>query len=197
MLRFDFLGFHCQVSLLFPAMLTTLLLWRPDSLAIPCVLASLMHEGGHLLAMLLCKIPPGDFTLGVFGARIQLRDGRIGYAKNLIVSLGGPLINILLCFIMTISDYPISAAVHFWLAAINMLPAMGLDGGEILRCVLCLCDLEHQAMTILRVSSVLTLLPIATGGIYMLLQGANGSLFIVAFYLTALIFFADKNEKNS
>ena len=73
MLEWRLGGVRCRLSLLFPALVTALLLWQPDGLAVTCLLASLIHEGGHLLAMLSVGVPPQRCTLGAFGMRIDLK----------------------------------------------------------------------------------------------------------------------------
>lgn len=194
MFEFNVFGVRWRLSLLFPAMLTALLLWQPDSLAIPCVLASLIHEGGHLLTMLLLKMPPRDFTLSAFGARMRLSDRTVGYRHNLIISVSGPLANGLCAILFAMCGRPTLVYVHALLAGINLLPAIGLDGGEMLRCLLCLVGFERSAPVILRYASALVLFVLVTVGAYVLLQpNGNGSLLIISVYLAAVIFFADKN----
>ena len=182
---------------MFPAMLTALLLWQPDSLAIPCVWASLIHEGGHLLAMLVLSVPPQDFSLGIFGARMHIDGGRISYGKNILVSLCGPLVNVLTAAVLLLCHRPVPALVNVLLAGVNLLPAIGLDGGEILRSGLCWSGLERAASAVGRLASVVVLLPVAVIGFYtMLAYTGNGSLLVLCVYLSVLIFFADKNQKT-
>lgn len=198
MFEFQAFGVRWRFSLLFPAMLTALLLWRPDGLAVPCVLASLIHEGGHLLAMLWLGVPPQDFTLSAFGARMKLGDRTLGYRKNLVISLSGPLANGLSALIFVLCGRPMLTFVHILLAGVNLLPAMGLDGGEVLRCALCLMGWEQCSATVLRCTSTLVLLLITAGGTYILLQpDGNSSLLVIGLYLATLVFFADKKQKNS
>ncbi len=198
MLEWHAFGVHWRVSLLFPAMLTALLLWKPDSMAIPCVLASLIHEGGHLLAMMLVGVPPQDFFLGIFGAQMHIGNGSVGYRQNILISLSGPLVNLLSAIILLLCQCHVAVAVHMLLAGVNLLPAMGLDGGEILRNCMLLLGFDRKVLFIMRMASVLTLLPIAVVGFYILFFGVgNGSLLILCAYLVILIFSAEKNEKTS
>ncbi len=191
-------GVRCRLSLLFPALLTALLLWQPDGLAVSCVIASAMHEGGHLLAMLLLGYPPTDCTLGAFGMRIRLGRRLPGYRQNMLISLAGPGVNMLSAGVLFLLDSPRTAAVHLTLAGLNLLPASALDGGELLRCGLCLLGFEPLAVPVLRLTSALVLLPLAAGSFWLFLQGfGNGTLLIVSGYLVLLVFFSNKNEKNS
>ena len=197
MLEWRLWGVRCRVSLLFPALVTALLLWQPDGLTVSCLLASLIHEGGHLAAMLALGIPPQNCTLGAFGMRIELGHTLVGYGRNLMVSLAGPLANGLAAALLLMMRCPTAAAVHLMLAMLNLLPAAALDGGEILRCGLCLLGLEPLVGSVLRLSSALTLLPLATISIWLFLAQKNPTLLVVSAYLAVLVFFSDKCEKTS
>ena len=186
------------MSLLFPALLTALLLWQPDGLAVSCVLASVIHECGHLLAMVVVGVSPRDCNLGAFGMRIRLGIRMPGYGQNLCISLAGPLANGLAAAGLLVLGRERTAAVHLTLAVLNLLPAAALDGGEMLRCSLCLLGMESLAAPVLRLTSALTLLPLAVGSVWLFLQGGgNGTLLIVSAYLVLLVFFSEKNEKTT
>lgn len=190
-------GIRCRVSLLFPALVTALLLRRPDGLAVSCLLASLVHEGGHLTAMLAVGVPPQNCTLGAFGMRIELGDALVGYGRNLLISLAGPLANGLAAALLFLWGSPVTATVHLVLAMLNLLPAAALDGGEVLKCGLGLLGLEPLTGSVLRFSSAMVLLPLAAVSTWLFLKEKNITLFIVSGYLVALVFFSDKCEKNS
>ena len=176
-------GIQCRLSLLFPALMTALLLWQPDGLAVSCLIASLVHEGGHLLAMLLLGVPPQKCTLGAFGIRIDLRNALVGYGRNVIISLAGPMANGLAAAILFAVRSPNAAVVHLGLAALNLLPASALDGGELLCCGVSLLGMEMLTESILRFTSALVLLPLAATSIWIFIRSSNPTLLIVSVYL--------------
>lgn len=188
-------GVRCRVSLLFPALLTGLLLAQADPLAVSCVLASAMHEGGHLLAMLALGCPPRVCTLGAFGMRIEMGAQRlVGYRRNILISLAGPLVNLVAALLLWLCGCAEAAVVHLILAVFNLLPAAALDGGQVLRCAFCLAGKETHADRWLQVLSAAVLLPLAVWAFWLFLSGqGNGTLLIVSGYLTALIFFHPQN----
>lgn len=190
-------GIRCRVSLLFPALVTALLLWQPDGLAVSCLLASLVHEGGHLLAMLALGVPPQNCTLGAFGMRMDLENPLVDYKKSIVISIAGPLANGVAAAVLLMLDSPDTAMVHLVLAGLNLLPAATLDGGEILRCGLCLLGLDALIRWVLRLSSALVLLPLAAVSFWLCFRGNNPTLLIVSGYLVALVIFSDKCEKSS
>ncbi len=184
-------GVHYRLSLLFPALLTGMLLARADSLAVTCVLASAMHEGGHLLMMLALGCPPQVCTLGAFGMRIEMGAERmVGYRRNILISLAGPMVNLIAASLLWACGSAGTAVVHITLAILNLLPAAALDGGQIVRCVLCLAGKETQADGWLRLLSAAVLLPLAAAAFWLfLMEQRNVTLLIVCGYLCALIFF--------
>lgn len=198
MFRFYLWGIRCRISLLFPALLTALLLLQPDGFAVTCVLASLLHEGGHLLAMLLLGVPPEDCELGAFGLRIRLGGQLSGYGRNLLIALTGPLVNGIAASVLYSTNASYAAAVHLLLATLNLLPAAALDGGEIMRCVFGLLGWDSLSVPLLKTTTILTLLLLAIGGMWQFLQEKeNPTLLIICAYLATITFFLEKNEKTS
>ena len=197
MIEFRAFGIHWRLSLLFPAMLTTLLLWQPDSLAIPCVLASLVHEGGHLLAMWLVGVRPRDFSLGVFGAQMHMDSGALSYKQGALISLFGPVANIFCAGMGLLCHRPLIFWINVLMAGINLLPAKELDGGELLYSCLCWSGLDRYSSVVVRISSACVLFLIAVIGFSMLFNhDGNGSMLIIGAYLVVLLFFADKCEQK-
>ena len=197
MLEWRVCGIRCRLSLLFPALITVLLLIRPDGLAVSCLIASLVHEGGHLSAMLAVGVPPQKCTLGAFGVRIEWGNTLIGYGQHILVSFAGPLANGLAAAVLFLLHSPETAAVHMALAVLNLLPAAALDGGELLRYGMCLLGMEELADMALRFASALVLLPLSAVSLWLFIGNKNPTLLLVSAYLTVLLFFSEKNEKTS
>ena len=185
-------GIRCRVSLLLPALITALLLWQPDGLAASCLVASMIHEGGHLVAMLAVGVPPRHCTLGAFGMRMDLDSRFVGYGRNLLIVLAGPLMNGIVAMILWMCGSIVAPTVHLVLAVLNLLPSAMLDGGEILRCVLCMLRMETMADKIVRVVSVVVTLLLATAGLWLTIYKKSFSLLIVSGYLVMSVIFSKK-----
>ncbi len=185
-------GMRLRLSLLFPAWLTVLLLTRPDAPVVSCVLAAAIHEGGHLLAMLAVGCPPDCCTVGAFGVRLETGQTRLpGYGRQIVISLAGPAVNLAAAGILYLAGAPSAATVHALLGGLNLLPAAAMDGGQILRAVLCLAGREQYAERVLRVVSAVVLFPLATAAGALFLSGGNLTLLIVSVYMIVLIFIAE------
>lgn len=196
MLTFRLCGVPCRISLLFPALLTVLLFYQPEGLTVTCLLASLMHEVGHLLAMLWWRVPPKECVLGMFGLRMRLGEHLSEYGRNIGVALAGPAVNGISAALLWRWGVPQSAMVHLILAVLNLMPVAVLDGGEVLRNLLCLCGRHSSADRVVRTFSLMVLIPISLFGLHLLLKG-NPTLLIVAVYLSVMTILSYKNEKNS
>ncbi len=194
MLEWRWRGVRYRISLLFPALLTALLLIQPDGTAVTCVLASLAHECGHLLLMMVCRVPPECCVLGAFGMRLEVGEHRADYRENILVSLAGPLVNAMLAMLFWRLGQPTVAAIHLLLCLFNLLPVKGLDGGEILRCLLCM---RWEPTRVERGLDILSLALIGLLGLFSCVlwnfRVGTGTLPIVTVYL--LIAYVAEHEK--
>ena len=101
------------------------------------VLAVLLHETGHLLAARVCGIPLRRAGGGLFGLRLFFDFSRASFIREAAVHLAGPGAGILSAVLVRAAAGPGPfSAVSLGLAAVNLLPVTGLDGGSALRCLL-------------------------------------------------------------
>ncbi len=196
MLKFRLWGIQWKCSLLFPATVVVLLTLDTGGMAIWCLAASAMHEAGHFLALLLCGGRPVFISVGIFGVRVEQDvHAPMGYGKNLLVSLAGPAVNAVCCLVLWIGGAvgSVPFMVHSTMTLMNLLPVEPLDGGQALFCALAPHMDEPKAARVLLVVSVLTVLPLAAAGFYVLLRsGYNFSLLAVCVYLILLLLFKRK-----
>lgn len=126
-------GIRIRFSLLFPAMLALLCSNQQGAMTARCLLAAVMHECGHLLMLLLLGSKPREIRFSAFGMCLQLADSPLSQGKHLLVSLGGPLVNLLTAGLLWLlhgnADW---MAIHLLLGGFNLLPIYPLDGGQCL-----------------------------------------------------------------
>ena len=137
-----------------------------------CLAASVMHEAGHFLMLLACGGRPARVSIGIFGVRVEQDvHAPIGYGKNVWVSLAGPLVNGLSCGILLLLG-------GGWTTPV-MVHAPHMEEPKATRAVL--------------VVSVVTILPLAAAGFYVLLHsGYNFTLLAVSVYLVLLLLLKKK-----
>ena len=109
---------------------------------IPAFLAFLLHEGGHLLAARIMKIPVSEIEITPFGGVITLENETpCRPMQRFILALAGPLASLMGCLFSSLlyrsGTISFDAAAH-WARAnvllflINLLPVLPLDGGQML-----------------------------------------------------------------
>jgi stage IV sporulation protein FB len=189
MLEWVVAGTRWRVGVPFLSLLAAALTLDQSGTAAMCILASFLHESGHIAALLLWGRFPREVTVGLCGIRL-VPDGRpLGYRREALMLLAGPAVNLLLvAFLIAVNGRIEAIAAHLVLGVFNLLPVEALDGGQALRCLLLLRMSDQKASRVVRVVSIICLLPLATAGFWLLLQSGNGTLLAVSLYLILRLF---------
>lgn len=173
--------FSCSLSFLLATVI--LLLSAHKSWLLLFWLAAILHELGHLLALYLLGGRVSRFCFRLSGGELQYDGKHLSYGGEVLLALAGPGINLLcawLCgwgaaFGYSELLYQFSGC-HLVLAFFNLLPALPLDGGRVLKSLLELrypMEGERLASRVsLCIGAVLVFI-----GFVILLQGGNPTLF--------------------
>ena len=140
-------------------------LWEP-------AVALLLHESGHLLAAKAMGEALCELRLSPLGAALRLSGPPASRSSEAFLAAAGPAASLLfatvtaglLYFFPTLSFLRGLYRYHLALAAVNLLPALPLDGGRLFRCAL-------GAVFPLRAVEILTLLTGLLAGAALLLCG--------------------------
>lgn len=170
--------------------LTALILTLDHSgVTLACLLASALHETGHLIPLLLWRHPPVRISFGVFGISITQREDPLSYPRQAAVLLAGPAVNLLMAGgLAAARTVPAAVAAHLVMGCFNLLPVEALDGGQCLYCLLAGRRSEETALRVVRCASATVILPLATLGFFLLLRRGNPSLLAVSAYLILRLF---------
>ncbi len=102
-----------------------------------------LHELGHALVARAKGLPIGDISLYPFGGMARLLDTPRTSGVEIGVAAAGPLVSLVLgggfwalSFVTGSAELWIMAEVNLVLGLFNLLPALPMDGGRILRAVL-------------------------------------------------------------
>ncbi len=146
------------------------------------LLAAAVHELGHILCASLVKAPVLRFDVELWGGRLYY-GGMTGYKQELLIASGGIMANLALCPLGLLPLFGVYGRLFFYscicYALVNIIPARTLDGGEMLRCLLCLQCSEgwDSAERAVHLFSVLIML--ALGVSLCLLTGFNLSVVFI------------------
>lgn len=93
--------------------------------ALYVILFSSLHEAGHFIALYSCGGQADKLTLSYYGFSLSY-SSELSRMKEAIVLLMGPMVNLILWYIMR-------DEINLILFSLNILPVFPLDGGRILR----------------------------------------------------------------
>lgn len=184
-----------EITFLFLATLTFSLLIDRTGIAGVGVIATILHECGHLFMMHYFKVPPSRIRLNPFGIDIVEGRGRRSYAQDAWISLAGPISNLAFFLFFygwswlfpNLYTYTLSV-VNLTLALFNSLPIEPLDGGQALYSSLCRKYGAERSERLVEIISFIVLLPLAVVGFLVLFQSRyNFSLLLVTGYLIMLL----------
>ena len=189
-MKFKIFGTQIYVSFLFAATLSFMLATDRTGLVIPTLFAVLIHETGHLTAMWISDCAPKEIRLVPASVQIVESFPRTQRAEAMII-LCGPFANIAVSVSLFINYYLSSsdislrfALLNAVLAAFNMLPVSGLDGGRLLCMLIGRFTDPYTALKTVRITTaVLSAGAIITGVLMVLNGNVNISVFIVGLYL--------------
>ncbi len=169
------------------AALTAVLLLDRENRIFFCVLAAVLHELGHIAVMKLCRLKVRAVNIRLFDVLIEADEPQT-FMQDIAVTSGGVCMN-LLCAAVLIPINRKMALPHLALGMFNLLPLMSLDGGRLLELLLSRRCSARVCRNILRVTTFVSILPLMTGGFYLLFHSRyNYSLLAISMYLTVLMF---------
>mgnify|MGYP003304177808 CR=1 FL=1 len=150
------------------------------------LLFSLIHEGGHLLAIRLLGGGIRYFQGSGQGFGIGTR--ALSYRMEFWAAFAGPLTSIALAMLFLACKQGIFFYINLSLGLLNLLPIYPLDGGRMLRAILIETLPLHLQRPILQGIGLLFILPLLALAFWQFLaSGYNVSLLFVCFYLLGLL----------
>ena len=127
-----------RVSLSFYLLILAAAIVSPAQVLVSVLLATALHECGHLAILRLFRVPVEGLHLTALGAVLYAKGAqRLSYGRELLVTLAGPATN-LLCALLAGAFAKYWAALYVFaganviLCAYNLLPIQPLDGGRAL-----------------------------------------------------------------
>lgn len=97
------------------------------------LLSAALHEGGHLAAMRMLRVP--FYKLELRGTGAVIHTGAASSGREAVCTAAGPMVN-LLAFLLTFRLLPAMALVNLLLLCWNLLPLSSFDGGRLLHLAL-------------------------------------------------------------
>lgn len=189
MVSFKLLGINVSVSYSFLSVLAILLLIDRTGMISVSLLAVILHESGHLVMLRLLKISVLGMDFSLSTVKVST-EGFIAPKRNLLVAAAGPFINLCCSVLLFVGSNALInfGAANLILFLFNIIPAKGLDGGDILYYIL-------QILSPRRFHGIYNVISLFSIGLIILLGVAlfcmtrsNITLLLVGIYLLILSF---------
>lgn len=132
MVSFCLAGVVVRATFGFFLLVFLFLLADSGGMALWVLTGCLLHEGGHLLAMLAMRVPVRRLELTAAGIHIRRGRESLSPGRELLVLAAGPGINLLTALVLFLLGWLECSAANCALGLFHLLPARGLDGGSIL-----------------------------------------------------------------
>ena len=164
---------------------------------------AIIHELSHLFAGLVLKMKIKQITLMPVGLSIEfiipysdlnekiLKSNKLEL-KKMFIAIAGPLINIIIIFIVFFLNIKLELKhliiySNLLIAVFNLLPLYPLDGGRILKSVICLIKGKRKAESLInRISNIMFFLIIFIFSI-LIYYLKNFAILFVMFYLLYIV----------
>lgn len=165
------------------------------------IVSSILHEFGHIIAMMCEKRDVKQIKIGMFNVDIlDSNRSKFNYSTDLTILFSGSLMNFVICILciwinLIFKSYIIDVVGYenLFIGIVNLIPVVPLDGGQILFVLL---SKKFDIITcekIMQLVSFFTLLPLAILGFAVLIDSKyNFSLLFLCFYLLSFLLF--KND---
>ena len=95
-------------------------------------ISCILHECGHLTAMLLFRCPPDEICFYFGGIRIKPSYTYTSRGRMTIILLAGCVVNFTVCAISKLLHLEDMAFINLTMGVFNLMPFRALDGGHIL-----------------------------------------------------------------
>lgn len=196
MLRLEIKDTVIEIRAGFFLVVTLMLMFCDSVTVIVSLVSSLLHELGHIAAMLLCKEKIERLVFYAPGLRIDRKTRpHLSFSSEIIIALSGVTVNfaLALCAYITYlffrSDFYLCVcAVNLVIAVFNLLPVESLDGARGLEFILLRRIPENSARKIMNeVSLVTTILLIIFFSLTVYLRLVNPSFTFTIIYLLILL----------
>ena len=195
-MSFIIFGIKVEITFLFVALVAFIISLKAPSNVFITILSSLLHELGHLLMMLTIGNKPEKVRFEITGINIIRNNTNISTKSEILIALGGPLVNaflfIICCLILCLYNTEMIstfACVNLILMTFNILPIKRLDGGIALYYLLSQKYQMPFCSNCIKITSIIFIILIYIWGIYVFIaSNYNISLIIIAIFLTLSLF---------
>lgn len=179
-----------RINISFAAAVTLTLIIDESGLCAAALFCCIVHEAGHIICLLILGEKPKIIELSFYGVRLERKNSYTNAAEEIAVFASGPAANIILSAILFMAGNSegirTAAVISLCVGLFNLIPCQPLDGGNILRSVLCKITNEEKSEKICFAVFGVTIVPMMAAGLILTLKNGNITLLAVSGYITVI-----------
>lgn len=192
------IGFRIQPMAF--VMLLWMLLTDRGGIALMTLAAAILHEGGHVAAARLMRIPLKDLRLDILGARLEICGRVLSYGEEWLLCAAGPLTSLAVAALAFplwhLGAYPVTfSCASLILGVLNLLPIRTFDGGRMLESFLSATFSARVSRRVMQLSTFLFLFLLWAIAVYFLLR-ANDGLSLLCFSMSLFTRFFESGAES-
>ncbi len=204
-MKFRLFGCEIYIGFLFAAAFSALLILDRSHMAVYTLAGIAVHELGHIFAMVALGQPPAAVTLKLGAIEIKKPPADTLVSEAVILAAGAAanlaaalVISIIGRFFFYHDKLLYIALAQIALAAVNLLPVRGLDGGSLFSIFLCAFFDKKAADIISTTFSVLIIaIILMIGTVLTINKTANPSILLFAVYLIMVMLIPKAQNHSS
>lgn len=173
-----------SISFSFTVCITLLAILDKTGLLFISLLAVFFHELGHYIALQLLGVKDIEISFVLASVKLSLHE-QLCNKKSAIIAIAGPTVNLFLSLLLLYENYYIKyfGVANFILFLFNMLPIANLDGGDIVKYLLCILFKNKAEKLFCIVSFLVLSLFLTPLGVFFMLKYNNPTVILVSIYL--------------
>lgn len=147
---------------------------------------SLLHEAGHLFAMVAFGCMPDSINIGITGIRINKKEISLSARQECITAFSGPIVNLILMLLFSFNIRGLPFLINAGLLIFNLLPLKTLDGGRFVYNFMLIYTSPETAVKTVKTAEMCTATVLIFVLIFSLIAGFANTTFILFIVMLAV-----------